>query len=540
MSRMTAGEAIVDTLIRHDVDTVFGLPGVQTYGLFDALAQRSNQIRLINARHEQGAAYMALGYAKGSGGRPGVCTVVPGPGVLNAAGALCTAYGVNAPVICLTGQVPTQYFGIGKGHLHELPDQLATLKSFLKWAGRSEHPAMAAEMVARAFQEALSGRTGPVAVETFWDHFTQEAEITPADPKPLYPVPQPDPVLIDEAVKLILSARKPMIFVGGGAVKAGPIIQALAEHLGCPVGAHRAGLGVLDADHPLAVTLAQGWPLWAETDLLIGIGTRLEGPGWRWGGLPGGRKMIRIDIDPAEMRRTRSDVSLVTDASLGAAALLQALGFNRTPNRAADIAAARAEIAPKIDAVQPHTDYLRALRKVMPADSFIMDEVCQAGFTATFSYPIHRPGGFVTLGYPGTLGAGFPIALGVKVANPDKPVVSLTGDGGFLFAGSELATAVQHGIGLVTILYNNSAYGNVQRDQRRLFSGRDHGSALRNPDFQAYAAAFGVKSWRVTSPDQLASAAADAIAEPGPTLIEVMTDINTEASPWPLLVPARP
>jgi acetolactate synthase-1/2/3 large subunit len=536
---MTGGEAIVDTLLRHGVDTVFGLPGVQTYGLFDALAHQSNRIRLINARHEQGCAYMALGYAKGSG-KPGVCTVVPGPGVLNAAGALCTAYSVNAPVICLTGQVPSQYFGIGKGHLHELPDQLATLKSFLKWAGRSEHPSQAGEMVARAFQEALSGRNGPVAVENFWDHFTQQAEVAPAEPKPLYPVPPADPALAATAAALIKAAKKPMIFVGGGAIAARAEITALAERLGCPVAAHRAGLGVIDPTPPHPRTPAPRRPPRQATDLLIGIGSRLEGPGWRWGGAPAGRKLIRIDIDPAEMRRTRPDIALVTSAAAGTAALLSAIGPGTPdPNRTTEIAAARAALAPKIDSITPHIDYLRALRRVMPHDSFLVDEVCQAGFTATFGYPIHRPGGLVTLGYAGTLGAGFPIALGVKVANPDKPVVSLTGDGGFLFAGNELATAVQHNIALVTIVYNNAAYGNVMRDQRTQFAGRDHGSALRNPDLQAYAAAFGVKSWRVTSPDQLESAASAALAESGPTLIEVMTDISTETSPWPLLVPSR-
>jgi acetolactate synthase-1/2/3 large subunit len=183
--------------------------------------------------------------------------------------------------------------------------------------------------------------------------------------------------------------------------------------------------------------------------------------------------------------------------------------------------------------------YLDILRSVMPDDSFVVDEVCQSAFTAAFGYPIHRPGGFVTSGWQGTLGAGFPTALGVKVGAGDRKVVSLTGDGGFLFAGSELATAVQHGIGLTTVLFNNNAYGNVVRDQKRLFDGRLSGSTLVNPDFQAYAASFGVRSWRVTSPDGFRPAIAAALDEPGPTLIEVITDIDSEVSPWEFLAPGR-
>ena len=170
MPRMTGGEAIVDSLVRHGIDTVFGLPGVQTYGLFDAFARASNSLRLINARHEQTTAYMALGYACATG-RPAAYAVVPGPGVLNTTAALATAWGVNAPVLCLTGQVPSMMIGRGRGQLHELPDQLATLRSLLKWAERIEHPSQASYLTARAFQEMLSGRPGPVALEMPWDQF---------------------------------------------------------------------------------------------------------------------------------------------------------------------------------------------------------------------------------------------------------------------------------------------------------------------------------------------------------------------------------
>ena len=220
MARMTGGEAIVDSLLRHGIDTVFGLPGVQTYGLFDAFARASNRLRLINARHEQGTAYMALGYACATG-RPAAFAVVPGPGVLNTTAALATAWGVNAPVLCLTGQVPGPMIGRLRGQLHELPDQLATLRSLVKWADRIEHPSQAPILVARAFQEMQSGRPGPVALEVPLDQFSAVSEVTPQDSLPLFPAPPPDGEKIAALAKLLSQAKAPMIWVGGGAGNSG-------------------------------------------------------------------------------------------------------------------------------------------------------------------------------------------------------------------------------------------------------------------------------------------------------------------------------
>jgi acetolactate synthase-1/2/3 large subunit len=183
--------------------------------------------------------------------------------------------------------------------------------------------------------------------------------------------------------------------------------------------------------------------------------------------------------------------------------------------------------------------YLEAIRDVLPEDGILCDEMTQVGYVSWFGYPLHRPRTLITSGFSGTLGAGFPMALGVKVGAPDRPVVAVTGDGGFLFGGNELATAVQHGINLVTVVFNNGAYGNVQRDQRRLFQGREAGAALRNPDFQLYAKSFGVPFWRVADPAGLRPALREAIAANAPALIEVQTDVTREASPWEFLAPGR-
>jgi len=538
MTRMTGGEAIVDGLLRHGIDTVFGLPGVQVYGLFDAFARASNRLRLINARHEQGTAYMALGYACASG-RPAAYAVVPGPGVLNTTAALATAWGVNAPVLCLTGQVPSAMIGRGRGQLHELPDQLATLRSLLKWADRIEHPTQAPMLVARAFQEMLSGRRGPVALEMPLDQFPAVADIEPQDPLPLFPPPPPDTEKIAALAGLLDQAKAPMLWVGGGAQHASAEIVVLAERLGAPVVSFRGGRGIVDDRHPLGLTIPAGYHLWRETDLLVGFGTRLDVPLGRWGGPPPGLKVARIDIDPAEMRRLKVDLGIVADAAAAAGLLAAQVAPRQDAARANAIARAKAETAVEISKVQPQMGFLGAIRDALPEDGILCDEMTQVGYVSWFGFPFHTPRTLVTSGFSGTLGAGFPTALGVKVAHPDCAVVAVTGDGGFLFGGAELATAVQHGINLVTVLFNNAAYGNVLRDQRRLFEGREAGSKLHNPDFRTYAKSFGVAYWRATDADGLRAAVVGALAARSPALVEVITDISEEYPPWEFIAPGR-
>ena len=538
MARMTGGEAIVDGLLRHRIDTVFGLPGVQVYGLFDALARNANRIRLVNARHEQSTAYMALGYACASG-RPSAYAVVPGPGVLNTTAALATAWGLNAPVLCLTGQVPSMMIGRGRGQLHELPDQLATLRSLLKYAERIEHTSQAPYLVARAFQEMRSGRPGPVALEMPWDQFGAQAEVVGQDPLPLVPAPVPDPERITALARMIEAAKAPMIWVGSGALHAGAEVKALAERIGAPVVSFRCGRGVLDDRHPLGLTVAAAYRLLPETDLVIGIGTRLEVPTGRWPKLPSGLKIARLDIDPVEMRRLKVDLGVLCDSADGARGSTEQVARREDGGRAAAITRVKEETARAIQIVQPQMSFLEAIRDVLPEDGILCDEMTQAGYVSWFGFPIYAPRTLITSGFSGTLGAGFPMALGVKVAQPDRAVVSLTGDGGFLFGASELATAVQHGINLVTVLFNNGAYGNVLRDQKRLFEGRQAGAELRNPDFQMFARSFGVPSWQVRDADGLRPALKEALAAGSPALIEVVTDIGKETAPWEFISPGR-
>src|SRR5450432_2417430 len=522
MASTSGGEAIVNGLVAHGVDTVFGLPGAQIYGLFDAFHQA--QLKVIGARHEQACGYMAFGYAR-STGRPGVFSVVPGPGVLNAGAALLTAYGGNEPVLCLTGQVPTQYLGKGRGHLHEMPDQLATLRSFVKWADRIEYPDAAPTLVSRAFQEMLSGRRGPVALEMPWDVFTQRAETGPAKPFPLFPAPQPDPERIKDAASLVAASKSPMIFVGSGAIHAAEEILELAELIDAPVVAFRSGRGIVSNAHELGLTMAAAYRMWPQTDLMIGIGSRMELPTmFRWPFRPDGLKSVRIDIDASEMRRFMPDAPVIADAKAGTHELLAAVrrnGYTKTRDRRAAIREASASALREIQKVQPQMAYLNILREVLPPNAIVTDELSQVGFASWYGFPVYQPRTFITSGYQGTLGSGFPTALGAKVANPDRPVIAITGDGGFMFGVQELATAVQFNIGVVVLVFNNNAYGNVRRDQRERFDGRVVASDLVNPDFVKLAESFGVGAARVTSPEGFRPALEKALADGGPYLISV-------------------
>ena len=541
MEVKTGGEAIVDGLLAHGTDTVFGLPGAQIYGLFDAFAKA--KLTVIGARHEQACGYMAFGYAR-STGRPGVFSVVPGPGILNAGAAMLTAFGCNEPVLCLTGQVPTAYLGKGRGHLHEMPDQLATLRSFVKWADRIDTPAEAPLKVSAAFREMMSGRRGPVALEMSWDVFTQSASVdaplrlAPAEP------PEPDREAIKLAASLIAGSKRPMIFVGPGAIEAASEILELAELIDAPVVAFRSGRGIVSNAHELGLTMAAAYNLWPTTDLMIGIGTRMELPTtFRWPFRPNDLKSVRIDIDPVEMQRLIVDAPILADARAGTRELLAAVrkaGYAKSAGRRQTIRDASAKAQHDIQSVQPQMSYLTILREVLPEDAIVTDELSQVGFASWFGFPVYQPRTFITSGYQGTLGSGFPTALGAKVAHPDRAVVAITGDGGFMFAVQELATAVQYKIGVVVLVFDNNAYGNVRRDQLQAFDGRVVGSDLVNPDFVKLAESFGVHAARINSPEAFRPALEKALADGGPYLIAIDVVRDSEVSPWPFIHPPMP
>src|SRR5215470_6771535 len=324
LTRMTGGAALVEMLLRNGIDTLFALPGVQNDALFVALYDAGEALRVIHPRHEQAAAYMALGYAKASG-KIGTYAVVPGPGLLNTTAALATAYATNAPVLCISGQVASDLIGRGFGLLHEIPDQLGILQRLTKWATRIEHPAQTGRLVNEAFRQLRDGRPRPVGLEIPPDVLALEIEVAlpTADATP--DVAAPDSEQIDRAAALLAEAKRPMLFVGSGAVGAAEEVLAIAEMLEAPVVSFSGGKGVVSDRHYLAQPALAGHQLWRETDVVLAVGTRLHQPQVRWG-VDRDLKLIRIDIDPVEVTRIqRPALGIVADAKLALAALYRAL-----------------------------------------------------------------------------------------------------------------------------------------------------------------------------------------------------------------------
>jgi acetolactate synthase-1/2/3 large subunit len=525
----TIAHLAVDALRRSGIDTLFCLPGVQNDDLFDVLVD-ARDIRPVVTRHEQGAAYMAMGAAQVTG-RPQAFCVVPGPGALNATAGLTSAYWGYARVLALIGQIPLPYHGRDIGTLHDLNDQTSVLRQVTKEAIAIADPADGVALVQRAVDALHTGVPRPVSLEVPADLWAAEADGVVETPE--VPVVEPDPDLVERAAALLDGARRPLIIVGSGAYGASEAVIALAERLQCPVMTRRQGHGVVPTAHPLFLPLTPAHHLWPEVDVVLGIGTRMEWPLNIWG-MDDDLHIIQVNIDPAEVdRHGRTEVGIVADARAACRALHEAVGDRDRPSIEVEVAERRARYGAETAHLVPQREYAAAIRDVLPDDGVLVEDVTQIGFACQMFYDHRRPRTYLTSGAAGTLGAGTAVAIGAAAVT-DRPVVGIVGDGGFLFTATELATAVQHDIPATILLFADGAYGNVRRIQKTRFGAdRTIASTLRNPDFQAFAASFGVRSWRVDSPEALRPALGSAIDHDGPALVEVT--VGEMPDPWPYL-----
>ncbi|MBA2289704.1 MAG: thiamine pyrophosphate-binding protein [Chloroflexia bacterium] len=533
---MTGGQALVTSLLRQGIDTIFGLPGVQLDGAFDAQydAQESGDIRVIHPRHEQTTAYMADGYARTTG-RIGTCLVVPGPGLLNATAALSTAYACNSPVLCVTGQIQSDLIGVGRGMLHEIPNQLEMVRSVAKHAERATKPEEIPGLVDRAVRELWTGRVRPVEIEIPPDTLFATSEVELMAPVPDRERPSGDPDRLEQAAKLLGQAERPMIFSGGGILgsEAWGELQALAEMLQAPVAMSSNGKGALSDRHELAQNSVGAMALIDDADVILCVGTRMIEPATYPWGLKPGRTVIHMDIDPEEVGRNYNvTVGIVADAKAGLLELIDRVGtHNRSrESREDELTGIKQSARARLDSIQPQASFARAIRDELPEDGIFVGEMTQIGYWGNLGFPVYQPRTYLTPGYQGTLGWGFPTSLGVKIGNPDKVVVSVNGDGGFGFALNELATMAKHQIGAIAIVFNDGAFGNVRRIQQVSFDGRTIASDLDNPDYVKLAEAFGVTGRRATSPEALQSAVRESIKADEPTLIEV--PVEQMPDPW--------
>jgi acetolactate synthase-1/2/3 large subunit len=534
---VTGGDILVEVLTSAGVDTVFGLPGVQLDGLYDALA-RNGSFRVISTRNEQAASYMADGYARVTG-RIGVCMVVPGPGLLNAMAGLATAYACGSRVLCITGQVRSDMIGSGLGLLHEIRNQLEMARSVVKWSGRAMSVGKVASVATEALVHIDTGRPGPVLIEVPPDVLESRAPVMPAVSIPAATPMEPSRGDIDGAAALLDMAKKPLIVSGGGVLQsaAWDELRSIAEQLEAPVLLTSNGKGGLPSSHPLTFEGLATEPLLREADLVLAVGTRFAKPLGRRRTLRPGQRLVRIDIDVDELTRAvQPTVAIHADARLALRLLSQRC--KRQAHRSGwdtldDIrVTAKAEAA----SLQPQGAYAAAIRSQLPEDAIVVEGMTQVGYWCRLGFPVEHPRSWLTSGYQGTLGFELPTGLGAQLGQPAKRVVIIVGDGGFLYNGQEFATAVQYGINVIALVFNDSAYGNVRRIQRQRFDGRIIGSELRNPDFVRFAGSFGAVGLRANSPTALSAQLNRALAmpKPTPTLIEIV--VNEMPDPWPLLL----
>ena len=514
---------MAESLYLEGVRVVFGLPGVQIYHALDGL-QRHGGIRFITTRHEQAASYMADGYARASG-EVGTALVVPGPGLLNASAGIGTAYAASSPVLIVSGQIRRDLIGVNRGELHEVNDQMDAIRPITKWASRILDPSDIPEAVHEAFYQLKTGRPRPVEIEIPPETLAEEADIELVEPGTY----QRQAGALDRiryGAQLLAEAQNPIVWAGGGVISSGAseALRKLAEHLQAPVITTLEGKGAISDRHYLSMgTLRfRNDPLQqrlAEHDLILAVGTRLAYPN-----LLDSQQVVQIDVDEEEIGRNyERTFGIVGDArrSLEELHRLVSSTVPARPSRKQEFEAIRAERFDPSSQPEPLGSYVRAIRAALPDDGILVAGLTQVGYSSDAFYQVYQPRTYLTSSYFGNLGFAFPVALGAKVASPDKAVVAVSGDGGFLFNSQELATAVQHGINAVVIVFNDNAYGNVLRDQTNQFDGRIIGAELHNPDFVRLAEAYGARGVRVEDPGALESALREALAVAAPALIEV-------------------
>ena len=521
MARMTGGEVLVQSLYREGIRVVFGLPGVQLYGVMAALRDEP-RIRFITTRHEQATSYMADGYAR-AGGDVGTGLVVPGPGLLNSTAGLSTAYSASSPVLMLSGQIPREQIGKNVGLLHEVNDQQDCIAPITKWRRRVLQVAEIPAAVREAFTQLRTGRPRPVELEMPPETMEEEgdADLLPATEAGRAAAPAGD---VARAVEILLAAKNPIIYAGGGANLSGAheALRAVAEHLQAGVASSPEGKGAVGdlSDLSLGAAFWRDSPLRAAihaADVVLVVGSRLALVTFA-----AGQRIVQIDVDPEEIGRNHQNtVGLVGDARRTLEALLEKLRAAAAPrpSRKAEREALRAEIA-ALMTQEPQTSILRSLRSGCPEDTILIAGMTQIGYYSRPFWPTYSPRTYITSSYSGNLGYEYPVALGAKVARPEKPVVAVIGDGGFLFNAQELATAVQQKINVVAVVFNDNAYGNVARDLDEDWGG-NFGAALHNPDFMKLADAYGVHGMRAKEPTDVGRLVKEAVGLERPVLIEV-------------------
>ena len=515
---------MIRSLRREGVSVIFGMPGVQMYHALDPLLDEPD-MRFITVRHEQAAAYMADGYSRAGGGI-GTAMVVPGPGLQNASAGIGTAYAASSPILVVSGQIPSRMIGVRQGVLHEIDDQMDTIRPVTKWAHRILDPAETPSAVHEAFRQLKTGRPRPVEIEIPPDTLRQQDDIELLEPG-IHVRPAADATDIQKAARMLGAASRPMIWAGGGVISSGAseALLDVAEHIQAPILTTSEGKGAVSDRHPLALggLRYMGEPLLEEGsdfDLVLVVGSRFATVNPQ-----DGLQVVQIDIDDEEIGRNHKPTFGLCGDAAGTLRDLHGVLKSTVPKRpdaTALMESLKAIRRSQMNSIEPQDSLTAALRAGIPEDGIVVAGMTQIGYYSRIHFPVYEPGTYLTSSYYGNLGFAYPTALGAKVANPDRPVVAVSGDGGFMFNSQELSTAVHHGINAIVVVFNDSAFGNVRRDQQLRFNGREIGGKLHNPDFMKLAEAYGARGIRADGPEELERALKDSVAaNDAPVLIEV-------------------
>jgi thiamine pyrophosphate-dependent acetolactate synthase large subunit-like protein len=539
MTVRTGGESVVDALRAEGVRHVFGIPGVHNLAIYDALLRQS-EITHVLARHEAGAAFMADGYARASG-VPGVVVVTTGPGATNALTPLVESYAGSMPVLVVMSDVASQLVGRDVGALHEVPNQIECFRPVTRWAEAVTEAAAIPTTVHGAFDLLRTGRPGPIAISIPNDFLTARFDAAPRSGghgrRPPCHVDE-----IGEAVRLLSGASKPLLIAGGGVIGAGAEaeLSRLARRLGAPVITSVMGRGAISERDPLWHGVLPNSrateAVIRAADVVLAVGCRFAHRSTQ--GLllnlsfDPSQMLIHLDLDPTVIGRLfKPQLPIVGDAKDGLARMLQELGSGtaRTawdhPWREGLRPAANARYTAQI------AELIETLRAALPDDAIVVNDQTGINYWMEWRFPVLLPRTFLYPVGSATLGYAVPAAIGAKIARPDRPVICVVGDGGFMYSVNELATAVKYRLPIVFLVMNDDRYGAIKWLQQTLFEGRWGETDLANPDFPALARAFGARGERVAGVDSLGPALKTALAADGPTILELRMTIDP---PWEL------
>ena len=531
----TCGEILVKILESYGVDTVFGIPGVHTIELYRGLP--NTQIRHITPRHEQGAGFMADGYARTTG-KPGVCLIITGPGMTNIATAMGQALADSIPMLVISSVNQTHQLGLGEGRLHELPNQRNTLSGVSVFSHTLMRADELPQILARAFTVFSSERPGPVHIEIPIDIITSPADHLDQVPYALPSAPGPAPKAIHRAAQLLAAAKRPLIAIGGGCINAGDEVIALAEKLGAPVVNTVNAKGVVPYSHPLAVGGSGSYKdirdEFENADVVLAVGTEFGETDYDFffaGPVVVNGQLIRIDIDSRQLSRNiKADLAIHSDAALALQALQRALPTMTADDGETRAAALRSSLTSQRDS--KYEAFFAAVRDALP-EVIIAGDSTQPTYYAWLNYEteqarhyFHSASGFGTLGY------AIPAAIGAKLGRPDLPVIGLIGDGASQFTIGELASAVEAAVPVIFLLWNNSGYGEIKRFMEE-GDIETIGVDIYTPDFIGLGRAFGCEVALVKDLDALKAELITASQRSIPTLIEIKQDNFVDGYPMP-------